>query len=351
MAATRQEQSLMKQAQWFGAALLAAFVLGAPAASAQVSAKVVGVAEDGDKVKGPVIYNGFEMVDEQLGVLVGEQPLQDNKASIAVTTDGGKTWRLSRGLSKGRLYGVTFVDKNSGWTVGEGGMILATVDGGKTWQPQTSKVVVDLRGVSFVTPRKGWAVGANSTVVTTADGGRTWQVLAGGQASGEVGEGELILMGCHFVNETTGFVVGAGQNGQIRQTTDGGKTWKTVHTAEDGLFGIQFVDTNNGWAVGAFGTLIATKDGGKTWAAQDSAGEDDLFTVGASDPNRAWLGGQLGALSYTTNGGKKWTSVSPQVIVGGKQKKLSERVVGVSVKGSLAYVSTDLGRIFQMTAQ
>jgi hypothetical protein len=61
--------------------------------------------------------------------------------------------------------GVHFVDSNNGWTVGEGGTILATRDGGTTWEPQKSGTDKDLDGVHFADAHTGWAVGDRGTMV------------------------------------------------------------------------------------------------------------------------------------------------------------------------------------------
>ena len=46
--------------------------------------------------------------------------------------------------------GVSFVDANNGWAVGNGGTILHTSNGGATWSTQRSGTFNDLFGVSFV---------------------------------------------------------------------------------------------------------------------------------------------------------------------------------------------------------
>jgi len=45
------------------------------------------------------------------------------------------------------------------------------------------------------------------------------------------------------------------------------------------LYGVSFVDANNGWEVGSIGTKVHTSDGGATWAAQTSTTSNPLFGV------------------------------------------------------------------------
>lgn len=292
-----------------------------------------------------ISYNAIHFINNSVGCLVGEQVFNDVKGTVAFTHDRGKTWNVKRGIVKGRLLGVFLASPTHAWAVGEGGAIVATTDGGQTWKVQTSKTPVDLYDVYFMSPTRGWAVGANSTVVGTTDGGQTWNVLAGGTPSGNVGEGEVMFMGVCFVNESVGFVAGAGDKGEVRQTTDGGKTWKTVATTEDGLFDVDFADAMHGWAVGKFGQIVATVDGGKTWKPQNSKTEEDLLSVEAGSPTNIWVAGEYGAIAFTKDGGKTWMPVEVPVTVGGRSKAMTSKVSGISSKASEAWATTDFGRV------
>jgi photosystem II stability/assembly factor-like uncharacterized protein len=292
-----------------------------------------------------ISYNGVYFINNTVGCLAGEQVFSDTKGTVTMTTDKGKTWSVKRGLVKGRLLGVYLADAMHGWAVGEGGAAVATTDGGASWKVQTSKTTVDLYDVHFISPTKGWAVGANSTVVGTSDGGSTWNILSGGTPSGNVGEGEVMFMGVCFINDNVGFVAGAGDKGEVRQTTDGGKTWKTVATTEDGLFDVDFADALRGWAVGKFGQVVATVDGGKTWKPQNAKTEEDLITVEAGSTSNVWIAGEYGAISFTKDGGKTWSAVSVPVTIGGKTKPMTSRITGVSSKAAEAWATTDFGRV------
>jgi hypothetical protein len=85
---------------------------------------------------------------------------------------------------------------------------------------------------------------------------------------------------------------------------DGGKTWETVRTGQTmPLHGIFFTDARHGWAVGEMGTILATRDGGKTWNVQHRGGQRAavLFaharSTGLPADTVALLGGQDGYLA------------------------------------------------------
>jgi hypothetical protein len=69
------------------------------------------------------------------------------------------------------LYGVSFVDVNTGWAVGDLGTILHTTDGGATWRRQSTSTLSSLVGVSFVDANTGNVVGLEGTILRTTTGG------------------------------------------------------------------------------------------------------------------------------------------------------------------------------------
>lgn len=57
------------------------------------------------------------------------------------------------------LYSVFLTDAETGWAVGDSGMIISTTDGGDSWQRQHADSRVGLSSVHFVDRLNGWAVG------------------------------------------------------------------------------------------------------------------------------------------------------------------------------------------------
>lgn len=104
----------------------------------------------------------------QTGWVVGQDGV------ILHTVDGGQTWTKVRSPTAKTLVGVTFADTQTGWVVGNGGTILRTVDGGSNWDAQGSGTAEDLNGVAPASPRVAWVAGDHGTVLHTTDGGSTW---------------------------------------------------------------------------------------------------------------------------------------------------------------------------------
>src|SRR5207237_108591 len=67
----------------------------------------------------------------------------------------------------------------------------------------------------------------------------------------------------------------AGRPGSVvLHSADYGKTWECFPTGQTvPIHGLTFLDPKTGWAVGELGTVLATEDGGKTWAVQQCGGQ------------------------------------------------------------------------------
>ncbi len=101
------------------------------------------------------------MYDAKRGVIVGgnyEKP-NDITNNLAFTTDGGKTWNLSKGLN-GYRSGVAYIDKKTIVAVGSSGSDLTT-DGGKTWKNLDKE---NYNAVAAKGKKAVWAIGANGLV-------------------------------------------------------------------------------------------------------------------------------------------------------------------------------------------
>jgi photosystem II stability/assembly factor-like uncharacterized protein len=101
-----------------------------------------------------------------------------------------------------------------------------------------------------------------------------------------------------------------GTESAILATADGGGTWAVqwqgTNTSPSGL---EFADAAHGWAVanpGAGGTVLRTSDGGATWTAVLTPGRA-LTKASFSDTRHGWVSGLQGAFVYATgDGGATW---------------------------------------------
>ena len=126
--------------------------------------------------------------------------------------DGGATWNAQSSGTTERLTAVAFSDATHGWTVGEGGIILATKNGGSTWGSQSSGIGAALLAVAFSDAAHGWVVGIDGVILVTTNGGASWGLQSSGSSD--------YLTGVTFGDAAHGWVVGI--DGVILVTANGG---------------------------------------------------------------------------------------------------------------------------------
>jgi hypothetical protein len=109
-------------------------------------------------------------------------------------------------------------------------------------------------------------------------------------------------------NDGTLWVCGADQ--LIASSTDGGKSWASVHFAKNGgvLLNMGFADERFGYAAGTGGALVLTTDGGKTWVAM-KAPTQVIYDVSFSDEKHGLIQTPR-AIYATSDGGHSWASVT-----------------------------------------
>jgi photosystem II stability/assembly factor-like uncharacterized protein len=225
-----------------------------------------------------------------------------NAGVILHTADGGQTWKTQSSGTSGDLLSVAFGTPQSGWAVGRDGVILHTADGGQTWKTQSSGTSVWLLSVAFATPQSVWAVGGSGTIVHTEDGGQTWK----SQTSGT----RMPLSAVTFATAESGWAVSplvSRLGGIILHTEDGGQTWKAQSiSSRASLLFVTFATPQSGWAGGSEGTILHTEDGGQTWKAQTSGSDGVLNSVAFATPHSGWVVGTDGTILHTNDGGKTW---------------------------------------------
>lgn len=234
---------------------------------------------------------GMYFVDDNTGWVVGDG------GTIRKTTNGGTSWTAQTSASSAFLNQVRFTDANNGWIVGDGGEILNTADGGSTWNQQTSGVAVLLLSVSFVNSNLGWAVGNGGTIVKTTNGGANWNTQTSGTAQK--------LWGVEAVSSSD--VYACGEFGTIIKTTDGGANWNAqASTTSNVVWDFSFVSASKGWAVCDSGIILQTIDGGANWTRQTSPTTESLYDVHFANDNYGWAVGTTGTILRTTDGGANW---------------------------------------------
>jgi photosystem II stability/assembly factor-like uncharacterized protein len=141
-----------------------------------------------------------------------------------------------------------------------------------------------------------WTLCARNALYVTSDMGKTWQSVSLPP--------ETLYRGLFFVDARRAFIVG--DAGTLLASEDGGKTWAPRKIpATDNLTAITFVG-ESGWIVGHGGLVLHTSDGGKTWARQETKLPQGLASVFFIDAQNGWTVGWVGVALRTKDGGKTW---------------------------------------------
>ncbi len=118
------------------------------------------------------------------------------------------------------------------------------------WFPQMSGTTQNLSWVQFVDVNTGYACGSGGIFLKTTNKGTNWNSVNINQSNFKM---------LQFLNAQTGFV--SGDSG-ISRTTNGGNSWNSVYSGNFGWYS-HFTDVNNGIKVTA--NVEKTTNGGMNW--------------------------------------------------------------------------------------
>jgi len=281
------------------------------------------------------------------GWIVGRTELAGGGSSgvVLATSDGGLTWLSVSTNAMPGLNLVKFFGERTGIAAGDGnevfpGGMFTTLDGGRNWKPVAGTRTPSWLTGDFSDLETGVLAGTWNRLAPVRDGAMGMadvDSLAGRNVKGlklngdravAVGQGGLIMVSQNTAGVRWGFpdlklpqsirasidfnavavhgshVWAVGRPGSIVfHSADHGLSWEIVKTGQGlPLHAVCFLDENHGWAAGELGTILATIDGGKTWAVQHQGGMRSAMMFVHSDAKRvpldtvAALGGEEGYL-------------------------------------------------------
>ena len=255
--------------------------------------------------------------DTLLGWAVGAKnspPVASKDGAVARTTDAGKSWECVTIIGSQMLESVHFLDKDVGYASGTKG-IYKSINGGISWTELTLPDTLGGWGCHFIDRDNGLYIGGgcgnnrngnpqrfyrtsdggitwirtvynvpdnaltdplliekdglgyasgSGWIWRTLDGGRTWRVwISTGNLKGW--QEEITNIGDSFLVPTSGLDCNSNENyGDLRFTTDAGKSWNTFVTGFN-MFGTYLISETSGWGVGTGNDVFFTNDAGKTW--------------------------------------------------------------------------------------
>jgi photosystem II stability/assembly factor-like uncharacterized protein len=267
--------------------------------------------------------------------------------ATVVSDDGGATWATVGARIRERFTKLRATSPDLAVAVGERGTLARTTDGGHTWAPLGVSTAQELVDASFPTAESGFALDSAGAVLRTANGGTSWQILDtgtttrpksvlgldptrvllvgprgilrstnGGESFSRLRGRAVQNAGVRDVDRAGGFVFAWGAHTLIA-TRNGGKTWRRVRRPGRAiLVSADFVSTRVGFALTADSRVWQTRNGGRRWR-ELITGSSDVSDLSFGSSRTGWLvlnrftGEPGGHLLRTTDGGRTWR---PQLI-------------------------------------
>lgn len=170
--------------------------------------------------------------------------------------------------------------------VGERGIVIVSDDEARHWKQAGAPVSVTLTAVKFADKDVGYAIGHGGVVLGTADGGRRWKRLLDGRLIGRV-----MLAAAK-----------ASGNAAALKSAD-----RLVNDGPDKpLLDMLVFDAKRVLVVGAYGIALFTEDGGASWsswcARLDNPKELHLYAV-RQRGGRIAIAGEQGLVLQSLDGG------------------------------------------------
>lgn len=251
---------------------------------------------------------------------------------------------LSPAAFRQPLSGVA-AQGNTVLAVGTHGTILRSLDAGKSWKQAAAPVSADLTTVRFSGPGVAWALGHDGVVLRSADGGAIWTRVLDGRSL-------LVLLNSHYRK-----LAASGDAGAAALVTE--VAHAAAQSATAGVLSYPFLDIRidgrgEGFLAGAFGLLLHTRDGGKSWEPWlERAGNDrrmHLYALEQGQDGSFYLAGEQGLLRrYEPAAGRFANLDSPYSGTFFGLKASDAGLAAFGLRGN-AFVSADKGKSWKPVA-
>ncbi len=241
-------------------------------------------------------------------VAVGE------RGHVVLSDDQGASWRQAPVPVRSLLSAVYFVDERRGWAVGHDSVVLATTDGGSSWaiqhykefDPAAAEAAADEENLDESMEDDAWVDDGSGEGETREIGSR---------------EGVPLLDVWFSADGQRGLAVGA--YGLLLGTRDGGKTWQDESDRVANRDGWHFnaiggLPGNASLVViaGEKGTLYRSLDGGMTFGPLASPYDGSFFGVMGDDSGALYAFGLQGRLYRSIDAGANWSRIETSVTSG-----------------------------------
>lgn len=228
-----------------------------------------------------------------------------------------QSWIELDGNTTKNLWGVSFINQNTGLVCGDSGTILKTNNSGVDWTPvNTNNIQFNFNAINYITLDTAYAISwidKGGKIVKTTDGGTNWTDISLNRQKSHCG-------GTWFFNGLEGILAVGDSNyshSKILHTINGGNSWDTLYNSGSGWISFfYFADRSNGYATVSGSKVLKTTDGGNNWTLIN-VDTNNLWMSGIYffDKDNGYVGGGDysnggGAIYKTTDGGNNWQYIN-----------------------------------------
>lgn len=300
-------------------------------------------------IKKPLIPDDFRAFSKAGNTIFAVSYSLSVASNFSKSTDGGNSWQtLPSSFAAGdNLNAISFVDEQTGYIGGNGGVIYKTTNGGVSWTNISAPAVYtgSINFIHFFNATTGYIAGGSVgsvNMIKTTDGGSTWSSVTNAIPT-------RTLYDIQWTGQTEAIAVGSGS--QYMYTTDGGTNWTagTMPGLSTTLYRIRKADATTYFVVGTAGRAFKSTDNGVTFAAVTTPTTVALYTLEFNDASNGVFLGSNGVVIRTTDGGATWTNIplfSTEVIR--TSLKDGNKILAGGYLANLG-ISTDAGATWKTT--
>jgi photosystem II stability/assembly factor-like uncharacterized protein len=221
---------------------------------------------------------------------------------VAVSTDGGTSWRQVESLSGADAMAWGF--EGDRVLVGGHPGLFVSEDGGRTFEMRNEGLPATDTHALGAGEGVIYAASPAAGVFASTDGGKSWQLR-----TGEVGHA---FMGRILVDpQDPDHVIAPDMEVGAAESTDGGRTWRAL----GGVGGAMWVTWDPGHTdhliVSGMGEAAESTDGGATWRPVDVPEGASVIEMDPMEPATLYAGaldGTEAVIFASTDGGASWTT-------------------------------------------
>lgn len=222
---------------------------------------------------------------------------------VAVSSDGGGSWRQVESLAGADAMGWAFTDEEA-LVGGHPGLYVST-DGGRTYEQDNEGLpATDIHALGSG-PGVIYAASPQVGVFASTDGGASWEVR-----TDEAGQS---FMGGILVDpEDSNHLVAPDMAAGAVESSDGGRTWSVL----GGVGGAMWVSWDPGdtdrIVVSGMGQAALTEDAGRKWEAMGVPEGASVIEISPHDPDTLYAGaleGTEAAVWISRDGGSTWAQL------------------------------------------